>query len=561
MGKVSPKRLVNGLAAVVILGFCTLIGISLWISGNSRDAFGPTLLVADSQGRVVTNIGHILYTLDERGTLLQRVDLATLGIPDVPLSDGLVLADGTLLLGAAGGAQIYACQPDQRECTAFLNSERSPASAYKMAWDEQRRRLIVVDGERHRILSYDRNGNFIAESKGGSKGLAFPNTVHLTPQDTLVIADTNHHRLVALDAQTLSKEHWELPVRTDISHFRRIWPTDFTRTAGGNYWIILDDDLLKDGDVILFDAQLGPLRRLDLPADWDPVKLRMHGNSVLLAGFDSVDLIRFRPDGEQITPFGDAQFRDALADVRSRRQADQRWWNLWIWVCIAPLGLLAGIAAFLDYRQRRQTELPEPAQQQDAEAAAVPPLPAAADGIYWIRRNPVIVRQWAIARRIGFLLPLLLLAPAAYIVYLVGFEHSTEIITLLLISMVPLMAWIAVTVQIISSGRIGVTRDRLVLWSAYGRQQHAYPRQLVYGKRFISNGETTVITGTAKYAIFEQADMQHYVQPQLQSARQLNILEGYIYLLQAGDRYTWINTLAIAYMTGLLIYLEFYFPR
>jgi len=558
MGMVSPKFIVNGLAALVILGFCTLIGVSLWISGNSRDVFGPTMLVTDKHGQVVTNIGHTLYLLDDLGSIKQRVDLATLGIPNVPLSDGLMLPDGTLLLGAAGGEQIYTCQLAQRHCIPFLNTSRSPVSAYKMAWDDQRRRLIVVDGERHRILTYDREGNFIAESKGSSKGLVFPNTPLLAPQDKLIIADTNHHRLVALDAETLSVEHWELPVKNNLGNFRRIWPTDFTRTAGGNYWVILDDDLLENGDVILFDAQLGPLRRLDLPADWDPVKLRLHGDGVLLAGFGSVDLVRFWPDGEHITPFGDAEFRDELSSVRAQRQTNERWWNLWIWVCIVPLGLLACVAAYLDYRQRR---LLAPLEQQDAAATATPPLPSTPDGIYWIRRNPVIVKQWALARRLGFLLPLLVLAPAAYIIAIAGFEQSTDIITILLISMVPLMAWIAITMQIISSGRIGVTRDRLVLWSAYGKQQHAYSRQLVYGKRFISNGETTVITGTAKYAIFENADMEHYVQPQLKSARQLNVLQGYIYLLQASDRYTWINTLAIAYMTGLVIYLEFYFPK
>lgn len=557
MGKVAPRFIANSLAALVILGFCTLIGVSLLISANSRDVFGPTLLVTDMHGRVVTNIGHTLYQLDDLGNIEQQVYLAELGIPKVPLSDGLVLPDGTLLLGAAGGEQIYACQLEQRHCEPFLDASQSPASAYKMEWDEQRQRLIVVDGERHRILTYDREGRFIAESKGGSKGLAFPNTALLTPQDELLVADTNHHRLVALDAESLTEEHWELPLEHELGNFRRIWPTDFMRTAGGNYWVILDDDLLEHGDVILFDSQHRPLRRLNLPAEWDPVKLGRHGDAVLLAGFDSVELVRFSPDGEHIRAFGDSGFRDELASVRTRRQANERWWNVWIWVCIVPLGLLAAIAAYLDHRQRRQ--LPQP-NQQDSAAHAVAPPPLTPDGIYWIRRNPVIVRQWALARRFGFLLPLLVIAPSVYIVTIAGFEQSIGIIMTLLVSMVPLMAWMAVSMQIISSGRIGVAQNRLVLASAYGRQQHAYPRQLVYGKRFISNGETTVITGTTKYAIFEGTDMQQYVQPLLNSARQLNILQGYIYLLQAGDRYTWINTLAIAYMTGLVIYMEFYFP-
>jgi len=429
-----------------------------------------------------------------------------------------------------------------------------PASACKLEWDEERRRLLVTDGERHRILGYDRNGALIVTSEGGHGGLAVPNTLLLTPEDELVIADTNHHRLVALDAETLSGERWELPVTSGLGNFRRIWPTDVTRTAQGSYWVILADDLLAHGDVILFDPQHRPVRRLDLPADWDPVRLRRHGEAVLVAGYDSVDLLRVAADGGSITPFGDPGFRDALATARERRQANERWWNLWVWVYIAPLGLLGVIAAYLDYRHRHRSA---PGGQP---AAVVPPLPATADGIYWIRRNPAIVRQWEFLRRFRFLLPLLLVAPVAYMIAMGGLEYADDMLLLLLITLGPLFAWVAFSLQVISGGRLGVTRDRLVLGSAGGRQQLAYPRQLVYGARFISSGETTVITGTAKYSIFVTDDMQRYVQPQLQSARRLNAVQGYVYLLQAGDRYTWVNTLAIAYLAGMMIYMEFFFP-
>jgi len=555
MGKVSRTVLTNGLAAIVILGFCTVIGISLWLYGNSRNVFGPTLLVSGQQGEVMTNIGSTLYLLDASGAIEQRADLSALGIPDVPLSDGLVLPDGRLLIGAAGGQQIYACELAELRCSPFLESSTAPASAYKLAWDDARQRLLVTDGERHRILSYDRNGHFIAASNGGSRGLAFPNTALLTPADELVVADTNHHRLVALDAGTLSVELWELPVTSGLGNFRRIWPTDFTRTADGHYWVILDDDLLQHGDVILFDPQHGPVRRLDLPADWDPVKLRRHGDAVLVAGFGSVDLLRVAADGGSIEPFGDPGFRDALAAVRDLRLANERWWNLWVWVCIAPLGLLAVLAAYLDYRHRHRPG------QTGQQATAAPPLASTPDGIYWIRRNPAVVRQWEFLYHLRFLLPLLLIAPLAYLLAMGGPGQFADRVMVLLISLVPLFAWIAISLQIISGSRLGVTRDRLVLGSAYGKQQLAYPRQLVYGKRFISNGETTVITGTTKYSIFVTTDMQRYVQPQLKAARQLNGLQGYIYLLQAGDRYTWINTLAIAYLGGLMIYLEFAFPK
>ncbi len=141
------------------------------------------------------------------------------------------MPDGTLLLGSSGASRIVSCTLEKPACTAFLKSGPQPASAFKMVWDDTRNRLLVVDGEGHRILGYDRAGAFTGQYAGGEQGLRFPNTAVLTAADELVVADTNHHRLVALDAETLSSEQWELAVRNELGNFRRIWPTDVVMTA------------------------------------------------------------------------------------------------------------------------------------------------------------------------------------------------------------------------------------------------------------------------------------------------------------------------------------------
>jgi hypothetical protein len=421
-----------------------------------------------------------------------------------------------------------------------------------MAWDAQRQRLLLVDGERHRILVYNRDGALVLESRGGEQGLKLPNTVLLTAEGTAIIADTNHHRLVALDAETLSAEHWEMPTSNELGTFRRIWPTDFALAADRRFWVILDDDLLENGDVVLFDAAHRPVLRLALPVDWDPIKLHARDSDVLLAGFGSVELVRVSLQGDAIEPFGDASFREALAQVRDQRQSATDWWHTWIWMAIVPLAVLAVVAAWLDWRHRNG--LGGAAESNGTSPGFEP----ATGEIHWLEPKPEIVRLWRYTRWLSYVLPLLLLAPALFITGSTGCAESGVFTILLLAGSLPLMAMLVTSVDTLSKARLGATRDQIVLGTTARLQRQYYPRQIVYGPRFISSGDITVFTATGKGALFDAEEFRFYLEPLLASARRLNTLQGYIYLLQQGDRLTWVNTLGIACLGGLYLYTEFF---
>jgi len=110
----------------------------------------------------------------------------------------------------------------------------------------------------------------------------------------------------------------------------------------------------------------------------------------------------------------------------------------------------------------------------------------------------------------------------------------------------------------LSEGRLGVTREQIVLGSAARPQRHFYPRQIVYGPRFISSGDITVFTATGKGALYDAEEFRFYLEPLLASARKLNSLQGYIYLLQQGEMLTWINTLGTACLGGLYLYAKLF---
>lgn len=53
-------------------------------------------------------------------------------------------------------------------------------------------------------------------------------------------------------------------------------------------------------------------------------------------------------------------------------------------------------------------------------------------------------------------------------------------------------------------------------------------------------------------------EMRNHVQPRLDQARKLNPAQGFLYLLQEGNRLTRATTIGILYMAGLYGYLDFF---
>ena len=148
----------NTLAMLVILGFFAVIANSLRIFSESRHIHGPTVLTTDAAGKVYINITATLHVLDATGRHEDSIPLAGLGLHAATLTDLLALPDGRLLIGSSDSVKVRACNLSEHQCSPFMQSGQQPLSALKMAWDAQHQRLLVVDGERHRVLIYDSKG-------------------------------------------------------------------------------------------------------------------------------------------------------------------------------------------------------------------------------------------------------------------------------------------------------------------------------------------------------------------------------------------------------------------
>jgi len=181
-------------------------------------------------------------------------------------------------------------------------------------------------------------------------------------------------------------------------------------------------------------------------------------------------------------------------------------------------------------------------------------LPESADGIYWLQPDPKVAGMWRLSRWLLYLLVALLLAPAIYIATWAGLEKSLGIIVPLIGGSAVMMVMLVTGLNTVNSGRLGVTREQVVLSTDSKAPRHFHPRQLVYSNSFVSSGDITVYLRTGKSAIYKPGEISGYLEPRLASARKLKPLQSYIYLLQQGDRLTWVSILGIAVLIGLSLY-------
>jgi len=380
----SPTRKkVNAIAAVVITGFIGVLVISGWYANKANYIHGPTVLATGDDDEVYFNLGKMLYQLDHDGEFQDSVSLTDLGINEGTLTDLLAIGNNILLIGIDYHPSIFRCDLDRRHCNPFINDDHILSAPFKFAWDRKNRELYVTESNKGKIYRYDADGRRLNESSNAK--LKYPNAVMLNEQNELVITDTNHHRLVAIDATTLSDEQWEAEVNDEVGTPGRIWPTDVIISSNDQYWIIASNGFLKAGDVVSLDDQHQLSTRIPLADEWDPVRLRARTKDVVIIGYDSVDIVTAPLDGSSTQPFGAASFRAMLSDVREETASLQRWWDLEVWLALSPFILLAIVAAFFDKKLRDKTA--EEARQTLSESASTLVELADEDGIYWLPWN------------------------------------------------------------------------------------------------------------------------------------------------------------------------------
>jgi hypothetical protein len=343
------------LYALLLVGAVIAAVAASWSPGLDEE---PMVLGQQQDGHVYAASVRWLYHFDAADQLVERIDLQSLGI-DNGISDIELLEDGRFLVGDSGAGLIKSCDFSTRQCQALAGFGEGKffLRSFQFARAPQHDRIYAADSSRHRLLELDASGNLIKEI-AGHDSLCFPNDPLVT-NGMLVIANTNHHKLVAWD---LAQPGFEAPAqewltvqagRDDVrcpsifeapntEYFARempqsggsravvfnnarpgkIWPFVIQQGPQGGMWVLNAGNNLQHADLLIFDqwpSDSKP-RRVYLEDGVDPIGMLVRSNDVLLAENHKPSIIRISHEGRVLGDFGDAEFSGLMTAIADRQQ-------------------------------------------------------------------------------------------------------------------------------------------------------------------------------------------------------------------------------------------------
>jgi hypothetical protein len=327
-------------ALVIVLAVVTL-GVKFWADGEAKAFGGPAEMRVARDGHLFIQIDNQLLEHDDRGVFIKRHDLGPLGVTRF-IGGFDFFANGDVLLrrGVYDPSFIDNLRAYQRKTNQLSLTPDSPdaglarcdltagycerfgdgidfKSAYGVAIDRERGDVYFSDTSRHVLRKFSAQGQ---ERAVGAAGFKFPNHIAVTAEG-LLVADTNHHAVKRVTAATESfadtKTSWAIDP-ADAKRHEQTWTRYFAKVD--DQWLVINMmNTMSDGGVYVFDSAWEYLRRVELPANADPIAIVAFGDRALVSDYNN-DVVYELIGNAPPTAFVSEGLTQALEEQRGKRQ-------------------------------------------------------------------------------------------------------------------------------------------------------------------------------------------------------------------------------------------------
>jgi uncharacterized membrane protein YozB (DUF420 family) len=381
-------------AAIAAIFFITLfLGLRIWASARAFAITGPSAIKQGADGSIYIMSNDVLYVHDTNGDLIDRIPMSRFGIDRV-IGDFWVYRNGDLLLRrnvpqtltASGEAELFArtgagekdrlgtgesilqrCSFATFQCKNFGEGGNvfDKLTAFSLMVDEETGITYLSDTVGHQLLMLDETGNVLKKS---TARFQFPNQIVLDRDGLLYTADTNNHRVAAVNVEkekfgTVEKE---IKIIHPRNRLKPTWPMALARAVDDRWWVINADDNMSYGIVMILSADGKFEKTVPLPKGADPLRLTAAGDSVLITDPALMHVYTVSPAGALREDFGSFSFKLELSELRRERRMYETVATASMWALLMLLVVALALA-----RQARVQEAADGAKQAE-------PLPAAA---------------------------------------------------------------------------------------------------------------------------------------------------------------------------------------
>ena len=403
------------LAILCMLLFVACLGLFAWASNKSATVTGPVHITANAAHVLVTLNGEIL-ALDSNGAFRERQSLEALGIASHP-TDVRLGDNATLLVATQRPAVLYACEYPGWQCRVIENRLLQQLRGHiKVLPDSARAGLFISDtaaGQLHWLSADGQNTRAITPPKTFDQ----VNDIALDDERRLWLADAGNRRIVILQADV--NGDWvitgALSASSGLAREGLDRPMMIALSTDGKAWVVQRDGTGERADLLVYDAHIGVVTRVDLPEAVHPTDVVRSGQNMLVTDRDNFQILRVDVDSRSMTPFGDQRVQAILDAAVTERAEAETTVDLAL-AGMAVFGLLMiGMAVWATPKgQRFSPRLKVPTLQPTAAAE-----PRSAS-LHWLVREPKTAKFVRIAQRMLLIVTAAMVGLLGYLWYLVN---------------------------------------------------------------------------------------------------------------------------------------------
>lgn len=524
------------LAALVTLSAIAALSIWAWGTGQAKSVGGPSQLAVAPDGHFFLQVGHSLLEHDEAGNFIREHDLRALGVErsvggiaffsngDLLVrrgSDTRSLLDNLRALRRASNppsiepdaaaSGLARCRLAISRCGGFGSPPIDIKAAYGVFIDWQTDHVYLSDTTRHVLRKYDGDGRELAPP---ASGFRFPNGIVLV-DGRLMLADTNHRRVVALDPANdrFADELDSIDVVPGAAQRAgHAWPNDVVR-VGDHWWVNLVQSDMSFGGIYVFDDNWRFRLRIPLPPGADPVDLLPFGNEILVSDWHNETLWRIDAATLDVAPFSSR----GLAATVARSEERRRHYETVAWLGIALFGIV--LAALLTRavggRSSRESAGPPPRRTTGNLEFA--------NEMIWLEPDPRKVRRFRIVA--GIVAGLFAILVPAVLYLLIFWERPGAYYPLgwAVAGLAAAYLFIGWVTHVNLKSAVGLCGSTITLRDHRGREKRFPLTAVEFDGSTVAAGDMAVFMGAAAAPLYEQQSVMEHLYPRLALAQSVSV--------------------------------------
>lgn len=521
---------------LVIVGAIVAIASWMWGTDEAKSIGGPAQLTVGPNGHLYVQVQNSLLEHDADGNFVQEHDLRGIGV-EMLLGGVSFFSNGDLLVRRGPGtrsfidnlrayrretnkdslvpnapdAGLYRCSLTTKECSVFGSEPFDFKAAYGVYIDRETDEVYISDTTRHLLRKYAADGSALA---GPVAGFLFPNGMVIV-DGRLMLADTNHHRVVALDpaTETFAEELDSIDVVPGAAQRAgQTWPNDVAR-VGDDWWVNNLQSGMDYGGIYVFDENWRFKRRVPLPQDADPIDLEPVGDQVFVSDWFNDAVWRVDPVTFSVTSLESSGFAAFIADLVERRRHFEM--IAWLGIALFALILLALLISGLVMRSPD-----EPAAEKRKRNAIKTEFP---EEMVWLEPDPGKVRRFRLFAKLAVLMLGVLVLGLAFLLIFGKRPHPNYSLAWLVAGVVSAYLVIGWASYVNLHTAIGLSGRNITLRNHRGRE-HTFPlTDVIYDGSTIVAGDMAVFMGQPAAPLYEQQMVMEHLYPRLALARSVSI--------------------------------------